>query len=172
MSDIDQVISLLKQRKIGVLPTDTIYGIHCLAGEDSLLSKVYELKGREENIPLITLISNTKELEKFGLVIGDFERKVMNQYWPGPNTLIFKNSLGGSKSFRLPKSSFLTSILIKTGPLISTSANIHGMPSSKNIHQAISYFGEKVDFYVDGGDLNNPPSSIYKLEQGSVTKIR
>ncbi len=75
-------------------------------------------------------------------------------------------------SFRFPKDKFLIEIMNKTGPLISTSANLHGRPHAMNIQQAFEYFGSSIDFYVNGGDLNNEPSSIYNIFDGRLEKIR
>jgi len=170
--DIDQIASLLLEGKVGVLPTDTIYGLHCVANDPVLIKKIYDLKKLSDNTPLITLISDEKELEQFGVEIGEFEKELMKKYWPGPNTLIFDTKGGDTRSFRLPKNDFLLAVLKKSGSLISTSANINKMPFSKNVNQAVVYFGDKVDFYVDGGEEDNPPSSIYKISKGELTKIR
>jgi L-threonylcarbamoyladenylate synthase len=170
--DIDKVANLLKEGKIGVLPTDTIYGIHCLATRQDLIDKVSDLKGREKTMPMITVVSSEDDLSLFGVEIGEFEKDLIKKYWPGPNTLIFDTKDGSTRSFRIPDNDFLVSVLRITGPLISTSANPHEMPFSKDMTQAIDYFGDKVDFYVDGGELNNPPSSVYKISKGEVVKIR
>lgn len=171
-TEVDKIVNLLKEGNIGVLPTDTIYGLHCLAERQDFIDKISDLKGREKTIPMITVISDEKDLTSFGIELGDFEKELVNKYWPGPNTLIFDTKDGGTRSFRIPDNDFLLSVLQKCGPLISTSANPHEMPFSKNISQAMEYFGDKVDFYVDGGELNNPPSSVYKISGGEVSKIR
>ena len=170
--DTDKIASLLLEGKIGVLPTDTIYGLHCLATDQNLIKKIYELKKLPNDTPLITLVADEKELEQFGVGVGEFEKELMKKYWSGPNTLIFDTKDDGTRSFRMPKNDFLLSILKKSGPLVSTSANIHQMPFSKNVNQAVEYFGDKVDFYVDGGEEDNPPSSIYKFSKRQITKIR
>ena len=170
--DIYQIATLLFEGKIGVLPTDTIYGLHCLTTDPKLIKKIYDLKKLPDETPLITLISDEKELEQFSVEVGEFEKGIMKKYWPGPNTLIFDTNDGNTRSFRMPKNDFLLVVLKKSGSLISTSANIHQMPFSKNVNQAVEYFGDKVDFYVDGGEEDNPPSSIYKISKGEITKIR
>lgn len=169
---IYQTASLLLEGKIGVLPTDTIYGIHCLAWDATLVQKVIRIKNKADNVPMITLISDVKELRNYDLNIGIFEQDRIKSFWPGPNTLIFETTGGKTKSFRFPKNDFLIKILNKTGPLISTSANLHSKPHSINVDQAIAYFGDKIDFYVDGGVLNNSPSNVYKILNGRVEKIR
>lgn len=143
-----------------------------MANRQDLIDKVSDLKGREKTIPMITAISSEDTLPSFGIEVGEFEKDLIKKYWPGPNTLIFDTKDGGTRSFRIPDNDFLISVLKKSGPLISTSANPHEMPFSKDINQAMEYFGDKIDFYVDGGELNNPPSSVYKISKGEVIKIR
>lgn len=172
VNDIDTISLLLSEGKIGVLPTDTIYGIHCLENRKDLIDKISCIKGREKSIPMITMICSNKDLMNFGVKLGEFEDKIISEYWPGPNTLIFDLEHNVTKSFRLPNNHFLLSVIKKSGSLVSTSANPHGMSPSTNINQAIRYFGKKVDFYVDGGELDNPPSSIYKLSDNKLVKIR
>jgi len=169
---ISQIADLLLTKKIGVLPTDTIYGIHCLAKDSDLFEKIIDIKGKDKNTPMITLISDIKDLVNYDVNIDAFAQEQINTFWPGPNTLIFETSTGETKSFRFPKNEFLIEVLNKTGPLISTSANLHGKPHSIDVTQAIEYFGDTIDFYVDGGVLNNASSSIYKIIKGSVEKIR
>lgn len=171
-SDIQEIIKLLKDGKIGILPTDTVYGIHCLSSNKDQVDKIHILKKEDVSIPLITLIDNVKYLSDFGVEIRAFEKDSISKYWPGTNTLIFITKEGGTKSFRIPSDDFLISILKETGPLVSTSANTHGGPTCLNIKGAIKYFGDGVDFYVDGGNLNSPPSNIYRIEKGSIIKIR
>jgi L-threonylcarbamoyladenylate synthase len=172
-SQADEVAGLLYGGKIGILPTDTIYGIHCLAHKPELVQRIYEIKDRPSDLPLITVISKVEDLKEFNLIIGDFEHQQIKNFWPGPNTLIFKTTQHNkTRAFRLPKNDFIISILQTTGPLVSTSANLHGLPSATNISQANEYFGDKIDFYVDGGELQNPPSSIYDVSNGEVNKIR
>ncbi|MBI2414580.1 L-threonylcarbamoyladenylate synthase [candidate division WWE3 bacterium] len=168
---INLIAKLFLEKKIGVLPTDTIYGIHSLA-HSTLIAKLISIKGKELNSPVITLISDVSMIDEFDVKLDDFALLQIEKLWPGPNTLIFETSLGKERSFRLPRNQFLLDLIKKTGPLASTSANLHGHSHSKNVEQAINYFGDSVDFYVDGGTLDNLPSSVYKIFNNEITKIR
>jgi len=75
-------------------------------------------------------------------------------------------------AFRMPKQKKLLNILNKTGPLASTSANLSGQLPAKNIKEAEKYFGRKVDFYIDGGELNNTPSTIISIKRNRFLIIR
>lgn len=170
-NEIQKIADLLNSNKIGVLPTDTIYGLHARVTNENL-QKIRELKDREENMPFIYLISNVNQLEFLGINVSDVEKEIIKQYWPGPNTFILNTNQNSTQAIRLPDYDFINQIVNITGPLISTSANIHGRPFSKNITEAKAYFSDKVDFYVDAGDLNNAPSSIYKISDNKFEKIR
>ncbi len=169
----EKIIDFLKSGGVCVLPTDTVYGLHCLASNKKGIEKIHLLKKEEKDKPLINLISDKKDVSGFGIKVGESEKIIIDKYWPGPNTIIFGKNDGSTVSFRVPADKFLIEIIKRTGPLVSTSANIHGYPPAKNVDEAIEYFGDEIDLYVDGGNLGNPPSSIYKIEDdGGFTKIR
>ncbi len=165
-SQIEDIAKIILSQELIILPTDTIYGIHCLA-KPELLNKVYKAKNRPETMAFITLISDLNQIEQFDITLSEFEKEQVNKYWPGANTLIFSE-----KSFRLPNNKFLINLMKITGPLISTSANIHKKDVIKNIHEGQQVFTDLIKYFVDGGELNNPPSSIYKVSSNQVTKIR
>ncbi len=75
--------------------------------------------------------------------------------------------------FRLPSPKPLRNLLLKTGPLIAPSANPEGLSPSKNIEEAKKYFGDSVDFYVDGGEIEAKASKLIKLNNdGSIIVLR
>lgn len=171
-SQTNEIAQLLKSGKIGIMPTDTIYGIHCLANDPNLVDKIYQIKKRPDKIPLITIISNLDDLLPFEVELNDYSHEQISRFWPGPNTLIFDTNQNETRSFRMPDNDFLLSILKITGPLISTSANLHGQQPAKDVNDAIKYFADSIDFYVDGGKMDNPPSNVYRINQDTIDKIR
>ncbi len=73
----------------------------------------------------------------------------------------------------MPSDESLRKLLMATGPLVAPSANPEGLPVANNIDEAKEYFGNKVDFYADGGNIAGKSSKIIKLEEdGTVTIIR
>lgn len=172
INQIDEIVSLLKEGKIGIMPTDTIYGIHCLANDSTLFDRVYQAKERPGDMPFIKLIASALELDSFGVTVNDFVHSIMRKHWPGPNTLVFEIEEGRTEAFRLPENGFLQAVVSQTGPIISTSANKHGFPVVKDITEAQEVFGDDVDFFVDGGKLSNPASSIFKILDGFLERIR
>ncbi|HPM08665.1 MAG TPA: L-threonylcarbamoyladenylate synthase [Candidatus Pacearchaeota archaeon] len=179
--DEKNIFSLIQNRAVGIMPTDTVYGLVASALDEKAVSKIYKIKKRDENKPFIILISSFKDLELFDIRL---ERKILNiikKIWPNKVSVIlpckkkkffYLHRGKGSLAFRMPKQKKLLNILNKTGPLASTSANLSGQLPAKNIKEAEKYFGRKVDFYIDGGELNNTPSTIISIKRNRFLIIR
>lgn len=173
---------VLKGGGVGVMPTDTIYGIVALANSERAVSRVYALKGRSSLKPCIILISSVEDLTQFGITLTPSREKVLMQYWPGPVSIIMPCGASVPEylhrgthtlAFRLPKNVNLQSFLKASGPLIAPSANPEGLTPATTIDEAKNYFGDEVDFYIDGGARVAKPSAVLSLdEQSAVTIIR
>lgn len=169
---------LLKQGRVGVLPTDTIYGLSCIALSQPSVQRIHLLKHRDKAKPFVILISKINQLTSLG--INNAQTAPALAYWPGPLTLICEApqapnwlSLGtATLAIRQPNSRQLRRLMDETGPLISTSVNFQGSKPSANIGEAMSYFGDKLDFYVDAGEMQSMPSTIVKSVSGKLKLIR
>lgn len=172
-------IEILKNGGVGVMPTDTVYGLVCSAFSKEALNRIYKLKGRDENKPPVIIISDISDLEKFEAKVSPAHQKIIEKYWPGKVTIIFEipsdlNYLdkGLGLAVRLPADEKLREFLKQTGPLATTSANISGQLFAKNIEEARKYFGNAVDFYEDGGELNSAPSTLVRINGDKVEILR
>lgn len=173
---------ILKRGDLVIMLSDTIYGIFSLAHNPVAVERVYTIRKRAPEKPCIVLISSTDDLNKFSIKISNKTRKILDQYWPGPVSIIFdcpeeKFSYlhRGTKTlaFRIPEPSGLRKLLVKTGPLIAPSANPEGLSPASNITQAKKYFSDTVDLYVDGGEIIGEPSKVIKINaSGAVTTLR
>ncbi len=163
-----QAIKILKAGGVGVIPTDTLYGLVASALSPEAVERVYQLKGRAPDKPCIILISDLADLKKFNFKPAPATLKIIKQLWPGPISVIFTNTL----SCRRPAPNWLHRLLKKTGPLIAPSANPEGRPPATTIAQAKKYFGAQVDFYLDGGQLNNKPSRLIAIKNGKILIVR
>lgn len=169
------------ENKIGVIPTDTLYGISCLALNQELVSRVYEIKNRNETKPFIVIISNIKDVVKLGAYLTPQIEEYAKNVWPGPVSILLPIDKSGFEylhkgtgyiAFRIPKKVNLLKMLEQTGPLVSTTANISGKEPAKNIQKAIEYLGDRIDFYIDEGSLDNPPSRVVKIENREIKILR
>src|SRR4051812_1095885 len=154
------VAALLRPGAVGVMATDTIYGLVARAADTAAVERLYALKGRE-NKPGTLIAADIKQLEELGLKHRYL--KAVEQFWPGAVSVIipaadpkleYLHQGRMSLAVRVPDDQKLLGLLEETGPLLTSSANRPGESPAVNIGQAKAYFGDQVDFYEDGGDLS------------------
>lgn len=168
----DNLIEILRNGGVVVMPTDTIYGIVASAFSPISVERVYEIREREENKPCIILISDFQDLEKFGISISEYQKEEILKEKDRALTFILDSNNekfnylhrgGNTLAFRIPKNASLKELLTKTGPLIAPSANKAGEKPAINTEEAKKYFGNLVDLYIDGGEIISKPSKIVRL---------
>jgi L-threonylcarbamoyladenylate synthase len=173
------VDKLSKPGAIGIIPTDTVYGVVARAEDHEAVERLYNLKKRE-NKPGTLIAASIEQVEQLGL-----KRRYLTaveHYWPDAVSVIIPCADPGlaylhqgkmSLAVRLPKLAELRELLEQTGPLLTSSANHPGEPPATSAEQAKQYFGDQVDFYVDGGDLSDSePSTIIRIVDDVVEIIR
>lgn len=170
---------LQKPGAIGVIPTDTVYGVVARASDMAAVNRLYELKKRNAK-PGTLIAASLSQLEELGLKHRYL--KAVEQYWPGAISVIipvadpslkYLHQGKMSLAVRIPDDQELLKLLEQTGPLLTSSANHPGEPTATTMLQAKKYFSENVDFYIDGGDLSkNLPSTIIQILDDAVDVIR
>lgn len=177
----EEIIQSLKEGGVGIIPTDTLYGMVGSVWKQDTIERVYALRKRDLDKPCIILIADISELGKFSVSLSRKEAAWLEAVWPGKVSVVLpcmserlQYLTRGTERlvFRMPDDEALRTLLRETGPLIAPSANIQGMRPAETIDEAREYFGDALDFSVDGGALRSRPSSIVKLENGFVTIIR
>lgn len=174
----------MKNGKIVVFKTDTVYGIGTNAFNEESCKKIYKIKGRPLEKPLCVLISDISMLKKIVDFISPTEQKLIDAFWPGPLTIIFKikekifpnivsagNELVG---FRLLKNGFAHSLIKVAGvPIVAPSANLSGSPTGTNMKNIISELDGKVDYILDSGNIkDDTTSTIIEVNNEKVIIIR
>ncbi|MCX6736993.1 MAG: L-threonylcarbamoyladenylate synthase [Candidatus Parcubacteria bacterium] len=166
---------------VGVIPTDTIYGLVASAFNIKAVEKVYHLRHRQPDKPCIILISQISDLKKFNIKLSIKLKNMLSQIWPNSISVILPCSNDnlkylhrGTKSlaFRLPRDKKLRDFLKITGPLIAPSANWEGKEPAKTIQAAKKYFKNEIDFYLDGGKRDKPSSTLITYQKGKFTILR
>lgn len=180
--NIKNLVDVLKNGGIAVMPTDTIYGLVGLAEDVVTVNRIYNLKKRKCEKPCIILIGNINQLENFSITLSEKQKNKLKEFWPGPVSIIFDCANGsfsylhrGTKTlaFRFPAPQDLQNLIIKTGPLIAPSVNPEGSKPAENIQEAKQYFGNSIDFYLDGGKISGKASKVIKLHRdGSMNILR
>ncbi len=176
-----QIIDRIVKGEIGIVPTDTIYGVICDAMNPVAVEKVYAICERDTKKPFIITIARTTDLDLFGIALGKSDKEIIKNFWPGEVSVVFGcksekfrylHRGGRSIAFRLPREKRFLEFLKKTGPLVATSANPQGKPQADSMEEAKTYFGDKVDFYVDGGKIANKTSTLISISNGKVKVLR
>ncbi|MDD5463916.1 MAG: L-threonylcarbamoyladenylate synthase [Candidatus Moranbacteria bacterium] len=175
-----EVIKILKTGGVGVVPTDTLYGLVGSALNKKTVERVYQLRKRDLKKPMIILISSLNDLKKFGIILVSSQKKILDEVWPAKVSVVFECKLKkwehlhrGQKTlaFRFPADKVLVSLLKKVGPLVAPSANLAGKKPAETYAEARKYFGEDVDFYVDSGKLKSKPSTLVEFGKDGQLKI-
>lgn len=179
LDDLELVALLQKGGGIGVLRTDTLYGVVARADSEQAVERVYRLKSRNDAKSPIVLIGSVDQLFDEP---NDATRREMSAVWPGKVSIIVPSVKAphwltrGNESvaYRLPGSEALRQLLAQTGPLIAPSANPEGKSPAMTIDEAVIYFGNEVDFYVDGGRVDDEtPSQLIRLaDNGEMERLR
>ncbi len=191
---VKDLTKILKNDGIGILATDTLYGIVGSAFSKKAVGRIYKVRGRNPKKPCIILISSTSDLKRFGIsnTVILQNSGILKKSWPATGSagkqravsIIFPLSKEvqkkfeylhrGTKSlaFRLPKKKSLIELLKKTGPLVAPSTNPEGKAPAETIAEAKEYFGDKVDFYISEGRKKGKPSKIISLVSGAPETIR
>ena len=167
---------------IGVIPTDTVYGLVCDALNIDSVDKIYKLKKRDYNKPLVILISNIEMLKRCVRNINELEFDIINRYWPGELTIVFKKSnyipdivAGGTDeiAIRMPNNIELIELINSIDrPLVATSANVSSKETITNIEMLEDSIKNNIDFVIDGGNINNNASTIIKVIDNKIKVYR
>lgn len=144
-----------------IFPTETVYGIGAYTMSEKGISSIYTIKGRPSDNPLILHLSTNEDMDKYIKEKKDYVDALIDAYWPGPMTLVFKmseivpkNITGGldTVGIRVPGSDIAREIIDIAGvPICAPSANISGRPSSTLFKHVLEDFEDKVDIIIDGG---------------------
>ncbi len=178
---LSEGIALLKEGKIGVLATDTLYGVVGQALNKETVARIYTVRQRTPEKPMIILISDLGDLLQCGVHLSVNAEAIVNKLWPGEVSIVlpcqnedFYYLHRGTKTlaFRMPKPIALRKLLVETGPLVAPSANPEGLPPATTIVEAEAYFADQVDFYVDGKKREREASTLIAIENNKVKVLR
>ncbi len=172
-----EVTAILQHGGVGVLATDTLYGIVGSALSKKAVARIYRLRKRDPKKPLIILIASVRDCARFGVKIDTQTKKILSAVWPGKVSVVlacphkkytYLHRGMETLAFRVPASVRVRRILQKTGPLVAPSANSEGMSPATTISEAKKYFGEGVDFYINTGKRASAPSTLVAVEGGRI----
>jgi L-threonylcarbamoyladenylate synthase len=180
----------LRENEVVALPTETVYGLGGNAESDAAVAKIFAAKGRPGDNPLIIHIADKEQLNRFVAEIPEKASILMEAFWPGPLTIIFKKKDGvlsekataglDTVAVRMPDHPVALALLKRSRlPIAAPSANSSGKPSPTNAEHVLDDLQGKIAGVLDGGatgvgvestvvDCTEPVPVI--LRPGGVTK--
>jgi L-threonylcarbamoyladenylate synthase len=172
-----EAIAILMNGGIGVLPTDTVYGVVARARDKQAVTRLYALKRRERK-PGTIIAASVQQLLELGFNAAMLHK--VSHLWPASLSIVVPASADmtyldqgvGDQPMRIPDDEQIRSLLLQTGPLVTSSANQPGEPTAEIIDEAYAYFHDTVDFYVDGGPLTGrAPSTIVRIDAAGAIEV-
>jgi L-threonylcarbamoyladenylate synthase len=156
-----EAVRTLLEGGVVAFPTETFYGLGADARNEAAVEKIFRIKGRNFRNPLPVIVANNRDLVPLVEEIPATAKILMQTFWPGPLTLIFRAApsvssrlTGGTGKIGIrvsshPVARFLAAGL--AGPLTATSANLSGGPECSSANAVIRTFGDLPDAVIDGG---------------------
>lgn len=182
-TEVKKAVEALKNGKVILYPTDTIWGLGCDASNAEAVQKVFEIKGRQESKALIVLIEKSDNLQTYVVrvpeiawdIVGYAEKPLTVIYPKGKNVAANLLAEDGSIGIRIVKDEFCQKLIKYLGkPIVSTSANFSGSPSPasfKDIDRELVKLADHVVDYRRDDIKAASPSTVMKLELDGEIKI-
>jgi L-threonylcarbamoyladenylate synthase len=161
VADLNRAVTVLNQGGVVAFPTETYYGLAVDPVNPLALNHLFTLKQRETSKPILTLVDDRESLSSLVQEIPSFYVPLMDEFWPGPLTLIFPARVNlpalltagtGTIGVRQSSHPFARQLLRAFGrPITATSANISGGDAAVDAYEVRSQFGGRIDMVFDGG---------------------
>ncbi|MDJ0625777.1 MAG: L-threonylcarbamoyladenylate synthase [Candidatus Caenarcaniphilales bacterium] len=179
---INKASEILISGEIVAFPTETVFGLGALINREDAIEKIYLAKGRAKDNPLIVHISNLSSLDSLVQEIKPNVQKLIDNFWPGPLTLIFKknNSIGNfvtsglsTVAIRFPKHKIAQELITQCKvPIAAPSANISGKPSSTKYQHVLEDFEGKIPCILEGKTVHGLESTVIDCTSEPFSLLR
>lgn len=181
----DQLASAIASLKEGMpvaIPTETVYGLAAPIANPEAVEKIFAIKGRPSDNPLIVHVSSVAEAAELGENLPEIFFTLARTFWPGPLTLVVKKSAlvppivsAGldSVAIRFPSHLVARKIIEQVGPVAAPSANLSGSPSPTKASDVLEDLEGKIAWIVDGGEcVIGIESTVISLLQKTPILLR
>ncbi len=185
--DINKLVAALKNGAVIAYPTETCYGLGCDATNQEAVNKIFEIKKRQKDKPLLVVMPD-QEMAINYIIWSELLQNISQKYWPGELTCVANLKPGveisegvraqdNSLAFRITSHPFVSEISQKLGkPLVSTSANISNEQSCydvKSLQKIFEHQDVKPDIIIDAGELpERIASTIIKVIDNNIIILR
>ena len=164
MKNLASAAEIINNGGLVAFPTETVYGLGADGLNENAVKKIYEAKGRPSDNPLILHIQDISEVKPLTIEINSTAKKLMDTFWPGPMTLVFKKSAivppvisGGldTVAIRLPENKVARELIrLSKTPIAAPSANTSGKPSPTKASHVFEDLNGRIDMIIDGGSCD------------------
>ena len=168
VNDVEEAAKYILNSEVVAFPTETVYGLGANVFDDEAVKKIFILKKRPLDNPLIVHISSKKQIGLLATEIGSTAKKIIKKFFPGPITVILKKNpivpdraaaVLDTIAIRMPSSKIAHEFIKACGvPIAAPSANLSGSPSPTSFLHVLHDFNGRVPCVLAG------PSSKYGLE--------
>ncbi|MDY6065768.1 MAG: L-threonylcarbamoyladenylate synthase [Finegoldia sp.] len=180
---LEKAAKIIKAGGLVAFPTETVYGLGADAMNETACDKIFEVKRRKKDNPLIVHVSDIDMVDELVKEVTDDQKILMQRMWPGPMTLIFKASDkinptvtagGNTVAIRMPKDEISLKLIEKAKtPIAAPSANISTRPSPTNAGDVMSDLDGSIEMVIDGGDSKiGIESTVIDLSERPYTILR
>ncbi len=168
------------------VPTDTVYGLAAALDRPEAIARLFELKGRPPDVPCAVLVAAPDQLGPITGSLGPVASRLAERFWPGPLTLVVERSSGfdadlggrpsarGTVGVRWPADPVVGEVARKAGPVVATSANLHGEPPARTAAEVCGAFAgdERLALVIDGGRCGGVPSTVVDCTGDTLRCLR
>jgi L-threonylcarbamoyladenylate synthase len=180
---LQQIATTIAGGGVIAFRTDTFYGLGVDPFNVSAVQKIRELKGREDDKPILVVISDKKEIDRLIPHRSHAFDELTERLWPGPLTIIGRAAdelpeelTAGTKTVgvRLPDDDKVRALIEACGgALTATSANVSGQPPARTAAEVARYFNQRIDLIVDGGaTTSESPSTVVDATTEEIKLVR
>lgn len=151
----------LKAGRLAAFPTDTVYGVGCLAFDGAAIERLYEVKQRDRHKPIPILVSGPEQLALVTREVTPLAQRLIDRFWPGALTLVLRPhpalpeavcASDGTIAVRMPGHVLTLALLREVGmPLATTSANRSGRHSPLDAQQTLINLNGRIELILDAG---------------------
>ncbi|MCB0458541.1 MAG: L-threonylcarbamoyladenylate synthase [Flavobacteriaceae bacterium] len=184
LREVEQTVKFLKNREVILYPTDTVWGLGCDATDAETVKKIFKIKQRDESKSLVILVDSIEMLQQYIPSIPNQVYEVLRTS-SKPTSIIYDNPIGlannviasdNTVAIRIVQHEFCQELIKQFGkPIVSTSANISGMPTPISFKEIDKSILDAVDYVVNlqQNSVADSPSRILKItDSGELQVIR
>lgn len=180
--NLKSAVKVLQNNEVLAFPTETVYGLAVVYDSRDAFDKLVETKKRPPEKPFALACSSFDQAKQY-IDVDNRVEQLMRKYLPGEITFLVNAkkdlpwhiTLGTNViGVRVPAYKYVTDLLEELGkPVLLTSANISGMPTSRNYDEVLSYFSNKIGGIVNGECISFTPSTIVNASvKGQISLVR